>query len=305
MRAPRALCALGLLVSAAACSAGGDEDATLRPPMTNATTNERTNATGAGNMTSPGAGTSTGTTNTGASPVGTTNTVPAMGTPVGAAADDVLGAGGPATSGTSSVSGTETSVDAGVAADAGADGGDAGQSIEDVPDAGASADAGQADAGVSGVEALADGQIVTVVDVLNASEIEQAQAVLPRLQSDAVRAFAQIMVEEHQAARDALATLATEQQLAAQGSEVADQLRGQSQEVQSDLAAADAAQLDAVYLGTQVTAHGQATILLDELSAAADSPELAAQLSELRLNVQGHLQSAIALRASLESGAEL
>lgn len=303
MRAPRALCALGLLVSAAACSAGGDEDATLRPPMTNATTNERTNATGAGNMTSPGAGTSTGTTNTGASPVGTTNTVPAMGTPVGAAADDVLGAGGPATSG--SISGTDTSADAGNAADAGADGGDAGQSIEDEADAGASADAGQADAGVSGVEALADGQIVTVVDVLNASEIEQAQAVLPRLQSDAVRAFAQSMVEEHQAARDALATLATEQQLAAQGSEVADQLRGQSQEVQSDLAATDAAQLDAVYLGTQVTAHGQATILLDELSAAADSPELAAQLSELRLNVQGHLQSAIALRASLESGAEL
>ena len=84
-----AFCALGLLVSAAACSAGGDEDATLRPPMTNATTNERTNATGAGNMTSPGAGTSTGTTNTGASDPGRTNTVPTTGTPVGAAADGV------------------------------------------------------------------------------------------------------------------------------------------------------------------------------------------------------------------------
>ena len=280
----------------------------MRPPMTNATTNERTNATGVGNMTSPGAGTSTGTTNTGASPAGTTNTVPPMGTPVGAAADGVsIGAGGPATSG-ASVSGGDTSGTSDVA-DAGADGGDAGQNVDGEvdavnevdADAGAPADAGQADAGASIAETLADGQIVTVVDVLNASEIEQAQAVLPRLQSDAVRAFAQIMIEEHQAARDGLTTLATEQQIAAASSEVADQLRAQSQQVQGELGAADAAQLDAAYLDAQITAHAEAEALLADLSAAADSPALAAQLSQLRLNVLGHLQSASALRASLQN----
>jgi putative membrane protein len=276
--------------------------------MTNATTNERSNATGVGNMTSPGAGTSTGTTNTGASNPGTSNTVPASGTPVGAAAEGVdLGAGGPATSGGTSISDGST-------ADAGADAGDAGQSsvdaeaVGDVNDADAGApvaDAGPVDAGASGAEALADGQIVTVVDVLNASEVEQAQAVLPRLQSDAVRAFAQVMIEEHQTARDGLATLASTQQIVAANSDVADQLRAQSQQAQSELGATDVAQLDVAYLDAQITAHGEAEALLAELSAAADSPELAAQLSQLRLNVAGHLQSASALRASLQEGTGL
>jgi putative membrane protein len=276
--------------------------------MTNATTNERTNATGVGNMTSPGAGASTGTTNTG-SVSGTTNTVPATGTPVGAAAGDVsVGAGGPATSGSASDDDTSGSS---VVADAGADAGDAGQDVPgevdelDEADAAAPTDAGAVDAGADLAAALADGQILTVVDALNASEVEQARAVLPRLQSDAVRAFAQIMIEEHQAAREALTTLAAEQQIAAEGSDIAEQLRAESQQVQSELGATDAAQLDTAYLDAQVAAHSEAEALLADLSAAADSLALAAQLSQLRLNVQGHLQSAAALRASLQEGAAL
>ena len=57
-----------------------------------------------------------------------------------------------------------------------------------------------------------------------------------------------------------------------------------------------------MYLDTQVTAHSEAEALLADLSAAADSQPLAAQLAELRLNVLGHLQSASALRASLQGG---
>jgi len=308
-----ALCVLGLLGSSVACSAGGDDDASARPV---ATTNDR-DGTGAGNTTSPGTSASPGTAATSGTSAseGTTNTVPATGTPVGASADDIIGTR-PSSSGVASVSGGSSSgstdgndesgsVDAGAApADAGESNTDDVDGAVDEADAGAP-DAAAADAGANVAAALGDGQIVTVADVLNASEVEQAQAVLPRLQNDAVRAFAQIMIEEHQAARDGLGTLATEQQIAAANSDVADQLRAQSQQVQSELAAVADAQLDAAYLETQVTAHGEAEALLADLSAAADSPALAAQLSQLRLNVQGHLQSASALRASLQGGAGL
>jgi putative membrane protein len=298
------LCLLGVFASAAACSAGGDDDASVRPAMTNETTNDRSNATGVGNMTSPGTGASTGTGASSATPSGRTNTVPAMGTPVGAAADGVnIGPGGPATSGVTSSNG-DSDATVSDASDAGAPLADAGADAVAEADAAApDADAGQADAGAAIAEALDDGQIVTVVEVLNASEVEQAQAVLPRLQNDAVRAFAQIMIEEHQTARNDLATLAGQQQIALANSDVADQLRLESQQTQGELAGTDAAALDAAYLGAQVTAHQEAEALLGDLSAAADSPELAAQLGELRLNVQGHLQSASALLGSLQNGA--
>ena len=291
-----ALCWLALVGSAAGCNASGDDGSS--PTVANAT-NDAPARTAPGSVASPGAEAPSDTTNP-----GRTNTVPPNAEPIGsAAADDVsIDAVGSATSGAGlgeSAADTSRGPDAGASGDAGA-AEDAGESVAD---AGSLGDAGAADAGAPAADTLDDGQIVGVVDALNAGEVEQAQAALPRLQLDAVRAFAQIMIEEHQAARGNLGTLATEQQLTLEGSELADQLRERNQQVLATLAAAGVTQIDGAYLDSQITAHAEADTVLASLVAAADSEPLAARLTELRLNVQGHGVSARALQSSLLGGA--
>ena len=272
-----ALCWLALVGSAAGCNASGDDGSS--PTVANAT-NDAPARTAPGSVASPGAEAPSDTTNP-----GRTNTVPPNAEPIGsAAADDV-------------------SIDAVGSATSGAGLGESAADTSRGPDAGASGDAGAADAGAPAADTLDDGQIVGVVDALNAGEVEQAQAALPRLQLDAVRAFAQIMIEEHQAARGNLGTLATEQQLTLEGSELADQLRERNQQVLATLAAAGVTQIDGAYLDSQITAHAEADTVLASLVAAADSEPLAARLTELRLNVQGHGDSARALQSSLLGGA--
>lgn len=302
---------LGLLGGAAACNAGGDDDATLRPVTSAATPPSN------GTVATPGSvGSSTpapnaaGPTDPDTDDLGTSNTVPTTAAPIGTAVDDVsLGANGSASGVAAATSGASSdgAADAG-AADAGAAVTDGGLDIADgaVPDDDQIDDLAEplppgVDAGAPLAAALDDGQIIGVVDALNAGEVEQAQAVLPRLQSDAVRAFAQIMIEEHRTAGDSFGALALAQQIQSLGSDVADGLRQRNAEAVSTLAATDAAQLDRAYLDAQIQTHTEAEALLADLAAGADSAALGTQLSQLRINVQGHLQSARALQGSVRS----
>jgi len=114
-----------------------------------------------------------------------------------------------------------------------------------------------------------------------------------------VRSFAQVMVQEHQAARANLLTFAKQQQIGLQGSTVADQLRLSSLQLERAIDAAPVGEVDRVYIDSQVTAHSQADDLLANLIGAADSPAVQAELTQLRLNVLGHLQAAEGLQSSL------
>jgi putative membrane protein len=156
------------------------------------------------------------------------------------------------------------------------------------------ADAGLGgDAGVALAEALRDGQIVYVVDTLNAGEVEQAQSALPRLEDDAVRSFAQLMIEEHQRARETLSAFARQQGIGLEGSDAANLVRARSLRVEREIGDASAGDVDRVYIDSQVAAHADAAGLLDNLIDAADSVALQAELTQLRLNVLGHQQAVI------------
>jgi uncharacterized protein DUF4142 len=182
--------------------------------------------------------------------------------------------------------GAGSPVDAGAdagAADAGdaADGGTA--AVADAGGDAASASGPVADAGVdAAVAALGDDQLVLLADTLLAGELDRAGTALPSLADADVLAFAESSSDELQAARATLATLAAAIDLSPAASGVADDVRADNDGALEPLAAPDAGGLDAVFLTSQTGASSRALELLEPMIAAADSPELRAELVVLR-----------------------
>jgi predicted outer membrane protein len=281
------------LVAVTACD-DDDEDTVTGSLQGSAGTTSGGSGTGAGsNMVSPGTGASTGTTNTS---VGANNpaTTGATDNGTGAAGNTGPGtAGGGAATAGGGAAGTAGGGAAGTAGGGGAGAATGGAGGAVAVDAGV--DAGPA----AQARALDDGQIVFLVDTLNAGEVDEARAALPGLQTEAVQAFARQMIDEHDTARDTLSQLAQDQDIDLAPSDLAATLREKSEGVIDSLLGAEADELDRAYIESQVTAHTEALTLLESLASAADSEPLQAQLTQLSSSVEGHLQAATALRDSL------
>jgi len=145
---------------------------------------------------------------------------------------------------------------------------------------------------VAGASNLDDGQILFALDTLNAGEVNEARAALPKLTNADVRDFAQDMIDDHAGARDQLLQLAEQQQILPEASDIATGLQDESQSVVNRLLATQANDIDAMYVQSQQDAHTQAMALLDQLLAGADADPLRTQLTELRASVQTHLNRA-------------
>jgi putative membrane protein len=235
-----------------------------------------TSATGtASNMGTSGPGTpgtSTGAGNTGATGSQGTSNGSVGGTATGAGASGSSGALGNAGA-SGSAGGTGQGSAAGTSGSAGATG-----------------MGGQGDAGA--VSNLDDGQILFALDTLNAGEVNEAQAAVPKLTNADVRDFAQEMIDDHGAARERLSQLAQEQQIPPEQSELATGLQDESQSIVDRLLAAEATEIDTLYVQSQQDAHTEALALLAQLLMAADAEPLRAALTELRASVQEHLDRA-------------
>lgn len=274
-----------------ACS--DDEDDVLETSAVNAATpNVPNNGTSPANTTSPGGGTmATNNTSTGSGTDATGAGTAAGGSTdtTGAGATSGGGVGTAGTGGSAGTGGANAVPDAGAGADAGASA-DAGVGA----DAGAGADAGGALA--AAVQDLSDGQLLFIADTINAGEVDQARAALPRLEDEAARAYAQEMIEEHGPARDALLQVAQAEDVELELSSVATDLREQNEQVLAELLSTPGENVDALYIDSQITMHGQAFQLLEGMIDAADAAPIEAQLTLLRASVDGHLDIARQLR---------
>jgi len=159
---------------------------------------------------------------------------------------------------------------------------------------------GSADAGVPSGDAgpaltLDDGQLLYVADTLNAGEVEEARAALPKLMNGDARDFAQQMIDDHGSARDRLLQLAQDQTITPADSDVANELHSKSQSSIESLLGADPSTIDAMYIELELVEHVDGLALLDQLIAAADSDPLRAELTTERAAVQTHLDRARAL----------
>jgi putative membrane protein len=163
--------------------------------------------------------------------------------------------------------------------------------------AGAAAGADAGGAGGAAAAALTDAQILLVLDTLNQGEVDEAYAALPRLSAADVKAFAQMMVTDHSAARQMVVATADDLQQNPAPSQVQLDLKEEAEAHVAQLRATSAANLDQTYINMEVAGHADALMLLSELEAAADAAELRTLIGNLETTVQDHYDSAIAIQA--------
>jgi putative membrane protein len=304
-RSIRASCLVGVFACIAVPACGDDDDTTSTGSAGTANTSGTTPVPGApGSGTSGGAGGTTGNT-------GTTTGTAGAGAASASTGASATGAGAGTSTGAGTMTGTGntgagTSSNTGLAGSGGASAGMGGSA--NAGTAGSSTIIADFDGGVvpdAGLAAvvrdLSDDEMVLVVDTINAGEVEQAQAALPRLSNQEVRAFAQEMIDEHTAARAQLDQLAVEENLTLAASDVAQSLRDEGAAIVAELLATEESAIDAQYVNSQVLAHSQALQVLAGLIAGADNDALRAQLTELRGNVSAHLDRARELQGVVGS----
>lgn len=162
-------------------------------------------------------------------------------------------------------------------------------------DAGSTADAASA----SPAAAASDAQILLVADNLLFGAITQAQTALPRLAEPDVVGFAEQLIDEDAAARNTLALVGSAIGASPAPSEIADAVSAESAALAAAFTGPDAGPLDTLYIESTLTAHAAARALVGELAAAADAPELRAQLVVVRAVLDVQLERAQQIAAGL------
>lgn len=283
-----ALCLASVMACAGAMACSDDDDSVGIGTPSN-TGNGTGTSTNTGSGTNTGAGTSGGTTGG-----GTTGAAGGTGAGTsGTGGSTATGGGGATSTGT----GGSTSTGAGAATSTGAGGSvSAGANGTSGTDMGAAA----ATALVNSAQQLEDDEIVFVADTINLGEVEQANAALPRLSNDDVRAYAERMIEEHTTASEELTQLAQQEGIEPDDSDLSDTLQQQSQAVVQRLEQASDETIDAEYINSQVSVHEMALLVARALIAAADNEALRAQLATLSGHIEEHRAEAAEIAQSIE-----
>jgi putative membrane protein len=144
---------------------------------------------------------------------------------------------------------------------------------------------------------LTDGQIAAILSTVDSAEIEQAQVALQRATRPEIRDFATHMVEQHTAAKQAGAQLASQAGLQPASSPKAQELQATGAKTLETMNAADASNFDITYIDGQIEQHATVLKLIeDQLTPAVNNPALRDQLSNARGMVQQHLDQARRIR---------
>jgi predicted outer membrane protein len=174
--------------------------------------------------------------------------------------------------------------------------------------AGSGGEAGGAGAGGAGgaggaaaeTAQLTDAQILLVLDTVNQGEVEVAFAALPHLSVPAVTTFAQDMIDDHSAGRQAVIATSNDLDLKPQPSDLQQELMSQAEATVAELHESQSDALDAMYIDEEVTDHLEALQLLDGLLDAADAAPLRTLITSQTVVVQTHYNRAVALQNALE-----
>jgi putative membrane protein len=125
-------------------------------------------------------------------------------------------------------------------------------------------------------------QFATMAASSNLLEIQSSNLALEQSETEEVRTFAEHMIEDHTAASEKMMTAAE-----ADGVTVPAQMEDRHQAMLEDLAAAEGADFDALYLQMQVQAHEEAVALFDAYDEA--DTNLGAFAAETLPTLEEHL----------------
>jgi putative membrane protein len=148
---------------------------------------------------------------------------------------------------------------------------------------------------------LTDGQIAEITTVVNAGEITLGTLALNRAQLPGTQDYARMMITMHTAAQERQTALVAALGLTPTPSTLSTQLTEDAASVSSQLESATAAEVDVLYVRSQVALHGTVLETIDEqLLPNVTADTLRAELVVVRVEVAAHLEQALALLATLE-----
>lgn len=123
-------------------------------------------------------------------------------------------------------------------------------------------------------------QFVTKTAVGNLFEIQSSRVALEKAQNEAVKSFAQTMIQDHTAATERMKAL---------GGRMPTKLDARHAGMVKTLRSTPAARFDQAYLQAQVKAHEETVALFESYARSGTDPQLKAFATEMLPTLQGHL----------------
>ena len=143
----------------------------------------------------------------------------------------------------------------------------------------------------AGVALAAPQDFVKKAGVAGLYEVRAAELAREKAQTEAVREFAGMMLDDHRKANEELRTLAKKRSW-----NVPAELDPKHEELVDRLAKLEGAEFEREYARQQLDAHEQAVALFKEESQSGKDPELKVWATQKLSTLQGHLEEAQALR---------
>lgn len=152
---------------------------------------------------------------------------------------------------------------------------------------------------------LSDAEVAHVAVTANAIDVELAELVASRTQTEAVREFAATMIRDHNAVNERAAALAGRLGVTPAANAVSESLRSGAEEAKASLRELRGEAFDRAYLEREVGYHEAVLDALDGLLIPTTSnAELRALLEAVRPAIAAHLEHAKELHSRLGEGAE-
>jgi putative membrane protein len=166
------------------------------------------------------------------------------------------------------------------------------------PSTGAGAPYGAA-GGPMDVSGYDDAQLSAIVQAINLGEMQAAQLAENRATSPEVRRFARDMETEHRDMQSRANAVFSRSRMTPSENPVSARLKSEMQTELSSLQSMRGRDFDRGYIEAEVRDHNTVLELVDRMIADARSPELKAELENMRPKVEAHLRKAESMQQTL------
>jgi putative membrane protein len=155
-------------------------------------------------------------------------------------------------------------------------------------------------AGSGAATTLTDPQIAAIVVSANQVDIDAGEQAIKKAKNAAVKAFAQVMVNDHTAVNKAAGELVTKLKVTPEESDASRTLASSGAETRAKLDKLEGDAFDRAYIDNEVAYHKAVISALDsKLIPSATNPELKSTLVGVRPAFDTHLQHAVQIQATL------
>lgn len=156
---------------------------------------------------------------------------------------------------------------------------------------------------VVAAQGVSDAQIASIVVTANQIDIEAGKTAVSRSSNAAVKAFAQLMVDDHAGVNKAAVDLVTRLKVTPQDNPTSQSLKADAGKFATGVRSLTGAAFDQAYIDHEVAYHQQVIDALDKiLIPGAANAELKALLVKVRPAFVAHLEHAKRVQRSISGG---